>query len=246
MRVRLDQVSKKYGAAKALNPTTLDIDSGQIVVVLGPNGAGKTTLLRCLASIAAPTRGRILLNGEHLTRDRLDLRRQVMFMPDFPPFYGDLTVLAHVSLVMQLYECALPGREAEIVEVLRDLDLLSLCDTQVSRLSRGQAYKTALAALVLIRPGLWLIDEPFASGMDPNGISYFKKHARQAARDGKLVIYSTQIMDIAESLSDKVCVIHKGEVRAFESVSTLSAASTRSSENGILEEVLQKLREEDL
>jgi ABC-type multidrug transport system ATPase subunit len=245
MKVRLEQVSKKYGPRMALNPTTLEIDPGQIVAVLGPNGAGKTTVLRCLATIAAPTRGRVFVNDEPLTRDRLDLRRRLMFMPDFPPFHFNLTVLEHISLIMQIYECETKGREAEVVEVLRDLDLLTLCDTQVGRLSRGQAYKTALAALVLINPDLWLVDEPFASGMDPNGISYFKRRARQAARSGKLVIYSTQILDVAESLSDKVCVVHKGDVRAFDSVSALATSSV-GSPNGILETVLQKLREEDL
>jgi ABC-type multidrug transport system ATPase subunit len=244
MRITLENVSKKYGPVKALNPTTLDFDSGQIVAVLGPNGAGKTTLLRCLSTISSPSRGKILWDGERLTRARLDLRRRLMFMPDFPPLYGDLTVLRHLALMLQIYGCETQGREAEVVEVLRDLDLLTLCDTLVGRLSRGQGYKTALAALVLINPDLWLIDEPFASGMDPNGISYFKKRARQAAREGKLVIYSTQIIDIAETLSDKVCVIHKGDVRAFESVASL-AMGNRGSENGILEEVLQKLREED-
>jgi ABC-type multidrug transport system ATPase subunit len=146
---------------------------------------------------------------------------------------------------MQIYESDTKGREAEVVEVLRDLDLLTLCDTEVGRLSRGQAYKIALAALVLINPDLWLVDEPFASGMDPNGISYFKRRARQAAVNGKLVIYSTQIIDVAESFSDKVCVIHKGDVRAFDSVRALATSSLGSS-NGILETVLQKLREEDL
>jgi ABC-type multidrug transport system ATPase subunit len=115
----------------------------------------------------------------------------------------------------------------------------------VRHLSRGQGYKTALAAMVLVSPDVWLIDEPFASGMDPNGISYFKRRSRQAASEGKLVIYSTQILDIAESFSDRVCVIHKGDVRAFDSVEALSRSNSRDSESGVLEQVLQRLREED-
>jgi ABC-2 type transport system ATP-binding protein len=245
-RIRLEQLAKKYGAVNALNPTTLEIDAGQIVAVLGTNGAGKTTLLRCLSTIAGPTRGRVLINDEPLTRDRLDLRRRTVFLPDFPPFYADLTILGHLGLLMKVYECSMQGREAEVVDVLRDLDLLPLCDTLISKLSRGQAYKAALAALVLIKPDLWLIDEPFASGMDPNGISYFKKRARQAARDGSIVIYSTQLIDIAEDFSDKVCVLHKGDVRAFDSVSALSTPGVRDSSGSVLEEVLQNLRQEDL
>jgi ABC-type multidrug transport system ATPase subunit len=168
-----------------------------------------------------------------------------MFMPDFPPLYADMTVLQHLALLLQLYEREKEGRESEIIEVLRDLDMLTLCDTRVRHLSRGQGYKTALAAMVLVSPDVWLIDEPFASGMDPNGISYFKRRSRQAASEGKLVIYSTQILDIAESFSDRVCVIHKGDVRAFDSVEALSRSNSRDSESGVLEQVLQRLREED-
>jgi len=246
MKIRLEQVSKKYGSRMALNPTTLEINPGQIVAVLGANGAGKTTLLRCLSTIAAPTRGRILFDGEVLTRGRLDLRRRLMFMPDFPPFYADMTVVRHISLVMQVYECETQGREQDVIDTLRDLDLLTLCDTLISRLSRGQAYKTALAALLLVNPELWLIDEPFASGMDPNGITCFKRRAREAAQSGRLVIYSTQIVDIAESFCDNVCVIHKSDVRAFASVKALAGSDSRGTGNGVLENILQDLRQEDL
>jgi ABC-type multidrug transport system ATPase subunit len=245
MRIALESVSKKYGRVIALNPTTLHFDGGQVIAVLGSNGAGKTTLLRCLSTISAPSRGQILWDGEPLTRSRLDLRRRLMFMPDFPPLFGHLTVLQHLALVLDVHGCESRGREDDVVGVLRDLDLLTLCDTPVQQLSRGQGYKAALAALLLIQPDLWLIDEPFASGMDPNGISVFKRCARQAAQSGKLVIYSTQIIDIAETLSDKVCVIHKGDVRAFASVESLATEARREEENGVLEEILQKLREEE-
>jgi ABC-type multidrug transport system ATPase subunit len=158
MRITLQDVSKKYGRVRALNPTTLELDSGQIIAVLGPNGAGKTTLLRCLATIAAPTRGRILWDDEPFTRGRIDLRRRLLFMPDFPPLYANLTVLQHLSFLLEVYECETKDREGEVVEVLRDLDMLTLCDTQVRHLSRGQGYKTGLAALVLVNPDVWLID----------------------------------------------------------------------------------------
>ncbi len=245
MLIRLESITKKYGRTRALNPTSLEIHGGQIVAVLGPNGAGKTTLLRCLSTVASPTRGRVLWDNDELRRNRLDLRQRMMFLPDFPPLFGEMTLLRHLGMVMNVYGVATQGRESEVVQVLRDLDLLTLCDTQLAKLSRGQGYKAAFAAMVLVNPDLWLVDEPFASGMDPNGISYFKKRARAAASQGKLVIYSTQIIDIAESLSDRVCVIHKGDVRAFDSVDALATSRVHESEGGVLEEVLQKLREED-
>src|SRR2546430_1311161 len=96
-----------------------------------------------------------------------------------------------------------------------------------------------------VDPELWLLDEPFASGMDPHGISFFKREARAAALRGRTVIYSTQILDVAENLCDRVCLIHKGALRLYESISELRARTpVGPSEGGVLEDVFRQIREE--
>jgi ABC-2 type transport system ATP-binding protein len=89
---------------------------------------------------------------------------------------------------------------------------------------------------------VWLLDEPFASGMDPHGIDAFKRYAREAAGRGRTILYTTQILDIAERFSDRVCLIHKGEIRAFDPLEKLRDQA-RDKDN-VLEEMFRQLREE--
>jgi ABC-type multidrug transport system ATPase subunit len=240
MKIELRSVSKAYGRVQALDRVSVDIAPGQIVALLGANGAGKTTLLRCLAGIAAPDGGAIMYNDEQFHRDNIELRRRLTFLPDFPVVFYEMTVLRHIGMVLRLYGVQDEGLEQRVLDLLRQFDLLTIAENPMNSLSRGQIYKAALVALIATDPELWLLDEPFASGMDPHGINAFKDHARAAARAGRTVIYSTQILDVVEKFSDCVCILQKGEVRAFDSVVLLE----RSGQSGGLDDIFRQLREE--
>jgi ABC-type multidrug transport system ATPase subunit len=242
MRIALHGLTKAYGGLMALDEVRLDIEPGQIIALLGPNGAGKTTLLRCLGAVAAPDRGTILYDEQGFHRGRIDLRRRVGFLPEFPFVYPEMKVLRHVAMVLRLYGADGEGSEDRVLKLLRDFDLLPLADLPFATLSRGQAYKSALVAILAADPELWLLDEPFASGMDPNGIIALKEAARAAAARGRTVIYSTQILDIAETFCDRVCVIDRGRVRAFDRLEDLKARA--GGKDGVLEALFKRLREE--
>lgn len=244
MRIRLQAVAKKYANVHALKDVSFTIEPGQIVSVLGANGAGKTTLLRCLGAVVTPSSGHIYFDQERFQRGNLDLRRRMGFLPDFPIAFPHNTVLRHIGMVLRLYEKDDPSIEPRVVELLKAFDLLPLIDTPMVRLSRGQAYKAALVALLAADCELLLLDEPFASGMDPNGISAFKREARNAAGRGHTILYSTQILEIAEKFSDWVCLIDKGEVRHFAPLREL--ANVSDGQVGVLESLFQQLRESAL
>jgi len=242
MKIEVSGLIKSYNSVRALDRVSLKIEPGQIISLLGPNGAGKTTLIRCLCGIAVPDRGAIYLDGDEFRRDRMDLRRRMHILPDFPALFYDQSVLRNISIILRLFEVDQNGAEERVVELLRDFDLLPLSLRPVNSLSRGQAYKTALVALLAASPELWLLDEPFASGMDPHGIDAFKHHARAAAAQGRTILYSTQLLDVAERFSDRVCVIHKGEVRAFDTLERLRESA--QDKDNVLEELFRQLRED--
>ena len=241
MEIQIRGVLKKYNSVRALDRVSLDIHAGQIVSLLGPNGAGKTTLLRCLAGIAAPDQGEVYFDEEPFRRDRLDLRRRLHILPDFPFLFWDQSVVRNIAIILRLFEADGAGAEGRVLELLRDFDLLPLALRPANSLSRGQAYKTALVALIAADPEVWLLDEPFASGMDPHGIDAFKRHARSAVGRGRTILYSTQLLDVAERFSDCVCVIHQGEIRAFDTLARLREQAR--DKHNVLEEMFRELRE---
>jgi ABC-type multidrug transport system ATPase subunit len=241
MRIELRNVSKRYGPVHALDRVSFELEPGQVVAVLGANGAGKTTLLRCLAGIVGTDAGTVLYDGEQFRRDRIDLRRRLAFLPDLPLVFWEYSPLQHVGVVARAYGVENAGIEERILELLRELDLLPLAFKPLHQLSRGQIYKAALAAILAVDPELWLLDEPFASGMDPQGIHTLRHQAADAIRRGRTVLYSTQILEVAERFADRVCVLQEGQLRAF---ATLESLRTRTGDGaGPIETLFRQLRE---
>ncbi|MFO1460775.1 MAG: ABC transporter ATP-binding protein [Verrucomicrobiota bacterium] len=225
MRIELCDVTKRYGSATALSRVSLTLEPGQIVAILGPNGAGKTTLLRLLAGIAGPDHGDVLLDEVPFDRNNFGMRRRIGFLPDFPALFPEESVLRNLAITLRLYEADSPGAETRVLDLLEALDLLPLIEMPAETLSRGQAYKVALTGLVAAAPELWLLDEPLASGMDPQGLAVLRREVRSAAARGSTILYSTQLVELAEDFADRVLVIAEGAIRAFGTLSELRAAA---------------------
>jgi len=238
MDVQIEKVSKKFGRAWALEEISLKLEPGQIVGILGANGAGKTTLLNCLAGVAVPSSGQILFDGQRFHRGKMELRRRLMFLPDFPLAFARMNVLEHIAMCVRLYERPAPDPR-NVAALLEDLSLLPLTGMPFSAMSRGQVYKSALAGLVAVDPELWIFDEPLASGMDPMGIAVFKREARAATRRGRTVVFTTQILEIAEKLADRICVLDHGGLR----LERRTGQAGMGEGEGKLEEMLLKLRD---
>jgi ABC-2 type transport system ATP-binding protein len=239
MRIQIDKVSKRFGRVWALEEISLELEVGQIVGVLGANGAGKTTLLNCLAGVVAPTTGRVLYDGEEFHRGKMELRKRLMYLPDFPLAFARMNVLQHVAMCIRLFERPDPDPE-KVALLLDQLSLLPLAGMPLSAMSRGQLYKSALAGLLLVDPELWIFDEPLASGMDPMGIAVFKREARLATNRGRTVVFTTQILEIAEKFADRICILDHGGLRLDR---RMAEACTQAPEER-LEELLLRLRDQ--
>jgi len=210
-------LSKQFGRHYVFRDLTFELSPGTIAGLMGINGAGKTTLLQCLANILQPTAGQITLDGERLLPNRLDLRRQLLYLPDFPTVRPDMTLLDQVLFIAGAFECEPAELEKKIPPLLEGFHLLDCFDRQLGELSRGQAYKGSLAALLAIDPPLWLLDEPFASGMDPTGLTFFRQQAMAAARErGRIVLFTTQIPEVMEAFADRIGILCDGDLDGFD------------------------------
>jgi len=221
MHCSIRNLTKSYGATSVLRDLSLELAPGQIVALVGANGVGKTTLLRCLAGIAGLDAGEIRYDGELFCRDRIDLRRRFAFLPEVPYYYAEMTILRHIGMVLGAYGTDTSGIEERIVDLLRGFDLLPLAECPMCTLSRGQLYKAALAAVLAVDPELRLLDEPFASGMDPRGLALLRDEDRSAAGRGRTVVYSTQILEVAERFADRICILHEGRIHGFGTMDEL-------------------------
>ena len=239
IHIELQQLSKQLGGESVLDDLNLQLEGGQIIALLGANGAGKTTLLHLLAGLYQPSAGKILLDGEELQRDRLDQRRRLHYLPDIPTLSPSMTPIDYIVYAVEAYGLSSAANDRRIFELLSEFDILPVADAPCRALSRGQRYKATLVALLAVNPEFWILDEPFTSGMDPLGLTAMRKNMARARDQGRLIIYSTQLVEIAQQTSDSVCVLSSNKIAAFGSPHSLKQSAEHSPGLNALLEQLQ-------
>ena len=214
MEVLVEGLVKAYGRKPVLDGLDLRLEGG-LVCLIGLNGAGKTTLLGCLAGCLVPREGRIRFDGARFSMDDLALRRRIAWLPDQPFTYAEHKVIEHISMVVRAYQVEVDAAlEKRLLGWLEEFGMMDLAEERMGQLSRGQHYKAGLIAHMAVAPELWLLDEPFASGMDPRGLAAFRREARARVEAGATVLYSTQILEIAVSFCDRMLVLDGGRLVA--------------------------------
>jgi ABC-2 type transport system ATP-binding protein len=220
---------KNFGAIEALRGLDLRIRSGEIYGLLGPNGSGKTTFIRCVAGLLRPEAGTLTVLGG-TARAAVSAGR-VGYMTQAPALYGDLSVSENLRFFASLQ--GLPHADERIEEALRTVDLLDRRHSVVSTLSGGMRTRISLAATLLHRPSLLLLDEPTV-GVDPLLRQEFWTHFRALAASGITILVSSHVMDEA-SRCDRLGLIRGGVVLAEGSAGELiSRAGTRDLESAFL------------
>ena len=218
-------LGKRYDSTWVLRDVDLSFEAGEIVAVLGVNGAGKTTLLGCLAGILGWDRGEVRIGGERYDRDRLDQRQRMMLLPGDGFHFGGADTIRNAAIFCELWRGVDARPPLDVEEWLELLGLLEVALDPVETLSRGQRYKSVLLALHCADPDIWLIDEPFAAGMDARGMEAFRRLARAAAGRGRCVVYTTQFPELAARFADRIVVVGRGGTRINERMEGQDAAA---------------------
>lgn len=234
MHIEINDLSKRFGDTTALDQAGLNVPPSSIIAVIGENGAGKSTLLALLAGVLAADSGLIRFDGQVFSRENLEQRKRLLFTPDVPLMFMDRSVASNIATLASLYDAKVEAREAELTRMLDETGVAALLKRGVGSLSRGQLWKAFMACACVIQPELWLVDEPFASGMDVIGMGVFRRLARKLADAGSTIIYTTQMVDLAADFSDHVCVLRNGRVALWETsakVREMIAAAPEGQEN---------------
>jgi len=202
-------VVKNFGRTQALGGVSFEVAQGEFFGLVGCNGAGKTTLLKCLLDFCAVTSGAIEIFGTPHTVTAA--RRRLAFLPERfnPPFY--LTGDDFIRYVLEMQSTHYDRAEAERMLLALDLDVSAL-KVPVRAYSKGMTQKLGLAACLLSRKDLYILDEP-ASGLDPKAHALLKARMRQLKQEGRTVFFTSHALaDVAE-LCDRIAVIHAGKLR---------------------------------
>ena len=191
----------------------LEIAAGQLYALLGPNGAGKTTTLRMVTGLAKPDAGTIEIFGIDALRNPLEAKAITAWLPDEPMLYDKLTPAEYLAFVAGLWRMEPHAAAAEAERLLQWLDLWEQRDTRCEGFSRGMKQKVALAGALIHDPKLLILDEPL-TGLDASMARAVKDALRAQVDDGKTVIVTTHILEVAERMADRIGIIAGGKLLA--------------------------------
>jgi ABC-2 type transport system ATP-binding protein len=231
-----DHLTKRFGDAIAVYDISFAVSPGEIFGFLGPNGAGKTTTLKMLTGLLRPSSGRATLGGYDITTHPLEAKRLIGYVPDEPALYPKLTAVEFLNFIGDVYEMTAGRKRRRIAELLEIFELTPDAGGLLESFSHGMRQKVALCAALLHEPKVYLFDEPTV-GLDPKSARLFKDIVRAVTQAGCAVMMSTHIMEIAESLCDRVAIIDRGQIAAMGTVPELRVLRGRQS----LEEIFLNL-----
>lgn len=210
--IKTTDLTKHFGATKALQNFSIEVKSGQILGLLGPNGSGKTTLIKSLVGGVKPTSGTVEVFGKNPLKNRKELAGRFGYMPQDPQLYEDLSVKDNVRFFAKLH---LKGNPDEAIDkTLAFLGLSEKTNERVQHLSGGMKTRTSLACALIHEPDVLFLDEPTA-GLDPSLKRSLWQLFRNLASGGKTLFISTHLMEEA-LLCDTLAIIRQGELLAKE------------------------------
>jgi len=214
VKVLIDGISKRYGAVEALQPTTLDILSGEFVTILGPSGSGKTTLLQIVSGLVEPSGGRLFIDGTDQANVPVH-RREIGVVFQNYALFPHLTVAENVAFPLQMRRMAAAALRAKLETALEMVGLAPLRDRFPRELSGGQQQRVALARCFVYAPSLILMDEPLGA-LDRKLRETMQIEIKRLHREtGATIIFVTHDQEEALALSDRVCLMNNARVEQF-------------------------------
>ena len=210
MSILVDNVSKVFGAQRALNGVSLTLDRGEVVGLLGPNGAGKSTLMRLITGYLPPTEGRVEVCGFDVMDAPLETKRRVGYLPERNPVHEDMYVREYLQFVAGVH--GVKDKAQRVASVIDEVGLTPEVHKQIGQLSKGYRQRVGLAQALIHDPEVLILDEP-TSGLDPNQLVDIRALIRRLGQD-RTVILSTHIMQEVEAMCDRVVLIRLGNIVA--------------------------------
>jgi ABC-2 type transport system ATP-binding protein len=210
MSVETRHITKLFRKQKALDNVSFSLKRGELVGFLGPNGAGKSTMMKIIAGFLAADHGEVLVNGELIRPENIEIRKNIGYLPEHNPLYTDLYVKEFLEITAGFYQ--IKNKKRRVAEMV---ELTKIGDEQhkkIRALSKGYKQRVGLAQALIHDPSVLILDEP-TTGLDPNQLEEIRNLIREISRE-KTVMLSSHIMQEVEAVCNRVIIINKGNIVA--------------------------------
>ena len=215
----LEHITKRFGYRCVLNDISFSIETGEFVTLIGNNGAGKSTLLRIISTLSKPTHGRITFNGTNQKESLREWRQKIGIISHENRLYGDLSSVDNLRVFGTLY--GVEDLESNTDQVLQKTDLLHVARLPVGNFSSGMKKRLMIARLMLCKPEILILDEPF-TGLDQHSNQWFQNYLTAFHQQGGTVIMVTHQLELGLKLATRVLILHQQCIQHDNSASELS------------------------
>ena len=220
--IRAEGLTKRYGAAVAVDNVDLEVHRGEIVGILGPNGSGKTTTILMLLGLTEPSAGRAQVAGFDPLREPLEVKRRVGYLPDSVGFYDGLSARDNLAYTARLAGLERREIDTRFAAAMARVGLPEVGRTRVGTFSRGMRQRLGLAEILMKRPSVAILDEPTAA-LDPHSTQEFLEMIRGLKADGTAVLLSSHHLDQVQSVCDRVALFSRGRIAIAGTVTDLAS-----------------------
>ena len=200
-----------FTGKKVVNKLNLFVKEGDIYAFVGRNGAGKSTTIKSIVGINHITEGDILLDQISIKKDEVAFKKKLAYIPDTPILYEHLTGIQYLEFIADMFDVTESDRRERIEKYAKKFMLYDNLGDLISSYSHGMKQKLVLISAFIHDPKLYILDEPFV-GLDPKATFILKETLKEKAKEGKIIFFSTHVLDVAEKLCNKISIIDNGKL----------------------------------
>ena len=217
MSIEVQNLTKIYDGQKALDEVSFSIGGAEIVGFLGPNGAGKSTTMKILSGHIVETSGTANILGMDVSKESLEIKKRIGYLPELNPLYGDMYVREYLSFIADIHK--IKDTQKAINRVIKSTGLERESRKKISQLSKGYKQRVGLAQALINDPDVLILDEP-TSGLDPNQMKEIRSLILSLGKN-KTILLSSHIMQEVEAMCSRVIILNKGKIIADDTIEAI-------------------------
>ena len=222
--VEIKNLTKYYGSHPAVQDISFTVNDHEVLGFLGPNGAGKSTTMNMITGCLPSTSGTVLVDGYDISKDPMEVKRRIGYLPELPPVYPEMRVREYLMFAAGLKGVKRADRKSQVEKAMERLRITDVQKRVIGNLSKGYRQRVGFAQALLGAPKFLILDEPTV-GLDPTQVAEVRKLIRELAQD-HTIIFSTHILAEVTAVCERVVIINKGQIRAVDTIATLENSLT--------------------